>query len=83
VPLCPSRTFVDRGFSGCGKSKLFCHSERSEESLWVPKSTEGEIPRHAACLGMTKFEFFRSLFSRDTRLVTIGPLGPEAQLRHE
>src|SRR4029077_20166114 len=36
------------------ESKLFCHSERSEESLWVLKSTEGEIPRHAECLGMTK-----------------------------
>jgi hypothetical protein len=28
------------GFTGCGKNRLFCHSERSEESLGVLSSTE-------------------------------------------
>jgi uncharacterized protein len=36
------------GFTGCGKSDLFCHSERSEESLFDPSPRkEGEIPRFA------------------------------------
>jgi hypothetical protein len=35
------------GFTGCGESSFLCHSERSEESLRVLKSTETEIPRFA------------------------------------
>jgi hypothetical protein len=27
------RRWLKRGRAGCGKSELFCHSERSEESL--------------------------------------------------
>jgi hypothetical protein len=35
-------------FRGCGKSKLFCHSERSEESLFgLTTRKEREIPRFA------------------------------------
>jgi hypothetical protein len=42
------------GFTGRGKSSLFCHSERSEEfSPWF-KRGKREIPRRAAGLGMTK-----------------------------
>ena len=29
-----SHGFSGTGFTGCGKSSLFCHSERSEESLF-------------------------------------------------
>jgi hypothetical protein len=36
-----------------GPSPPYCHSERSEESLFVLSCWNGEIPRHAACLGMT------------------------------
>ena len=39
----PARTetnFSVPGLTGCGKSRLFCHSERSEESLLVLSSTE-------------------------------------------
>jgi hypothetical protein len=55
--------FGGTGFTGCGKSGLFCHSERSEESLrgLSPRKKE----RFLASLGMTKWwrGFFRSLFS--------------------
>jgi hypothetical protein len=36
------------GFTGCEKSDFFCHSERSEESLFdLSPRKEGEIPRFA------------------------------------
>jgi hypothetical protein len=31
----PGRIFLEVGFTVCGKSAYGCHSERSEESLWV------------------------------------------------
>ena len=38
----------DYGYTGCGKSNLFCHSERSEESLFgLSPRKEREIPRFA------------------------------------
>src|SRR6202140_5578366 len=40
--------FSRTGFTGCGKSSLFCHSERSEESLFdLTPGREREIPRSA------------------------------------
>jgi len=42
------------GSTGCGKTQIFCHSERSEESLLDPSPTRREIPRRNARLGMTK-----------------------------
>jgi hypothetical protein len=36
------------------KVVYFCHSERSEESLFVSHPGKREIPRRAARLGMTK-----------------------------
>jgi hypothetical protein len=39
---------VNAALTGCGKSDLFCHSERSEESLFdLSPRKEGEIPRFA------------------------------------
>jgi hypothetical protein len=49
--------FGGAGFTGCGKSGLFCHSERSEESLF-DLTGEREIPLRAARLGMTKISVF-------------------------
>jgi hypothetical protein len=41
-------SLVSRGFTGCGKNVLFCHSERSEESLFdLSLRKEREIPRSA------------------------------------
>jgi uncharacterized protein YlxP (DUF503 family) len=43
-----SDCLTGRGSTGCGKSGLFCHSERSEESLLgLLVSKEKEIPRSA------------------------------------
>jgi hypothetical protein len=51
------------GFTGRGKSSLFCHSEQSEESLF--DLTHEKKERFLASLGMTKGRgpSFRSLFS--------------------
>jgi len=57
--------FVGRGFTGRGKSRLFCHPERSEGSAFSPTSGKKQIPRANPALGMTVLEFFRILFSRD------------------
>src|ERR1700674_1998005 len=44
----PCRTLNSRFATGCGKSSLFCHSERSEESLFdLTPRNEREIPRFA------------------------------------
>ena len=43
IPVLPSVLDLGprrAGSTGCGKSILFCHSDRSEESLWGLKSTE-------------------------------------------
>jgi hypothetical protein len=53
-----------RGFTGCGKSRLFCHPESSEGSAFSPTPRKKQIPRANPALGMTVLEFFRSLFSR-------------------
>jgi hypothetical protein len=51
------------GFTGCGKSSLFCYFERSEESLLGLSATkEREIPRFAQN-DKRLWDFFRSLFS--------------------
>ena len=51
------------GFTGCGKSDLFCHSERSEESLFdLSPRKEGEIPRFARN-DKKGWHFFRKRFS--------------------
>jgi iron complex transport system substrate-binding protein len=56
-------TDSDARFTGCGKSNLFCHSERSEESLFdLSPRKEGEIPRFARN-DKSVGHFFRSLYS--------------------
>jgi hypothetical protein len=47
--LCGNKKiFVGHGFTGCGKSNLACHSERSEESLLgLSLTKEREILRFA------------------------------------
>src|SRR5580704_7051989 len=57
--------FVVCGFRGCGKSIFCCHPERSEGSAFSQIPRKKQIPRAKSALGMTKLEFFRSLFSRD------------------
>ena len=57
------------GSTGCGKSDLFCHSERSEESLFDLRSKrEGEIPRFARN-DKKGGHFFRKRFSPSTFFV--------------
>jgi hypothetical protein len=59
--------FMGRDFRGCGKKRpTVCHSERSEESLFLLLSLNPrEILRFAQNDNMNYF--FRSLFSRDVR----------------
>jgi len=61
--LFPIRAAVRTGFPGRGNNYLFCHSERSEESLF-DVSTENK-QRQILRFAQTdkRFEFFRSLFS--------------------
>jgi hypothetical protein len=56
-------SFLTLCLTGCGKSTLFCHSERSEESLFDLSHEKKE--RFLVSLGMTIFWrcFFRSLLS--------------------
>jgi hypothetical protein len=56
---------VGRGFTGCGKNGFSCHPERSEGSAFLRLLGKKQIPRANPALGMTVFEFFRCLFSRD------------------
>jgi hypothetical protein len=46
------------GFTGCGKSPLVCHSERSEESLLDQNKGLRGILRAKSALRMTAFRFF-------------------------
>jgi hypothetical protein len=63
--LCDNcQIFVGHGFTGRGKSRQFCHPERSEGSAFSPTPGKKQIPRANPALGMTVLEFFRSLFSR-------------------
>src|SRR5258707_8681823 len=39
--------FVGHGFTGCGKTRFWCHSERSEESLFDLSPMHREILRFA------------------------------------
>ncbi len=51
------------GFTACGKSPIFCHTERSEESLFdLSPRKEGERDSSLRSEGQ-KVEFFRGLFS--------------------
>src|SRR5579864_5086462 len=59
-----------RGFSGRGKTPLFCHSERSEESLFDVSQTHREILRRKARLRMTRKCSFRSLFCRVPKVLS-------------
>jgi hypothetical protein len=55
--------FSGTDFAGCGKNDLFCHSERSEESLFdlsIRKETKRDSSLRSEC---QRFEFFRSQFS--------------------
>jgi hypothetical protein len=53
--------FVGHGVTGCGKSRLFCHPERSEGSAFSSTPGKKQIPRANPALGMTVLEFFSSL----------------------
>jgi hypothetical protein len=47
--------------SVCGKSGFSCHPERSEGSAFLRLLVKKQIPRANPALGMTVFEFLRSL----------------------
>jgi hypothetical protein len=51
------------GSTGCGKTPIlsFRAPTLPEESVFLLAFVKKQIPRRAARLGMTKFEFFRSL----------------------
>src|SRR5258708_12446202 len=42
-----TKLFVGHGFTGCGKTRFWCHSERSEESLFDLNPMHREILRFA------------------------------------
>src|SRR5258708_11360697 len=42
-----TKLFVGHGFTGCGKTRFWCHSERSEESLFDLSPMHREILRFA------------------------------------
>src|SRR5260221_9455327 len=42
-----TKLFVGHGFTGCGKTRFWRHSERSEESLFDLSPMHGEILRFA------------------------------------
>jgi hypothetical protein len=53
--------FVGRSFSGCGKGHLFCHSERSEESLFGLNMGKESFLGARRASERKKGEFFRSM----------------------
>jgi hypothetical protein len=55
---------VAPAFKACGKTQVFCHFERSEESLFGLSPIYREILRRKARLRMTTNCFFRILFRR-------------------
>jgi hypothetical protein len=59
---------VGRGFTGRGKSGLFCHSERSEESLFDLNPGKEKFLGTQRVSESQTFEFFRNLFSRDIQI---------------
>jgi hypothetical protein len=72
--------FVVCGFRGCGKSIFCCHPERSEGSAFSQIPRKKQIPRAKSALGMTKLQFFRSLFSGDcNNSENKGLLAPEVK----
>ena len=76
VLLKPPGIFVGRGFTGCGKIRFLCHSERSEESLLDLSPMHGEILRFAQNDELT---FSAASSAATLRLRLSRPLGPEVR----
>jgi hypothetical protein len=73
-------SLAGRGFAGCGKNGFFCHSERSEESLFdLSLRKEREIPRSARNDKMMEGAFSAACLAATFRDLKKRALAPEVR----